>query len=250
MARAGRKRKTGKREPNGRISRAGQPRRSPVMDVMEQPHRRGLRGDERKSQAAATALGQAWLHGLLHPVGVRPDRAQEVADARYAAGQRWGSLVGQMLSAVAAPVRVGNSISRMVAPGIEEPPEYESRDEPETDEERCARVLGIAGPDDEYRSGGQYDRAKRAIARAVQETAGEAAPTPADWWVFAALDLVIVRNQPVTDARGTLQALCFGLDALVEHWRLSAPAPKMRAAMVDGARPIAGIVNPSGDAAA
>ena len=247
MARAGRKRKPGKRAPSGRLSRAGQ--RSPILDTMEQPHRRWLNGDDRKSQHAATALGNAFLRGMLHPTGMTADRAQEVAVARYEAGQRWGALVGQMFAALAAPVRVGNSIERMVAPGIEEPPEHESRGEPETDEERCDRILGTAGPEDDYRSGGQYDRAKAAITKAVVQRAGPLAPSPADWWVFAALDIVIVRNQPATDARGTLEALCFGLDALVKHWRLGPSPQAMRAEMVEGARPTVGIVSPSDVAA-
>jgi hypothetical protein len=219
------------------------------MDTMEQPHRRFLVGDDRKSQHAATALGNAYLRGQLHPAGIPADRAQEAADARYEAGQRWGALVGQMFAALAAPVRVGNSIERMVAPGIEEPPEHESRGEPETDEERCDRILGTVGPDDEYRSGGQYDKAKAAITKAVVREAGPLAPSPADWWVFAALDIVIVRNQPATDARGTLEALCFGLDALVKHWRLGPSPQTMRAEMVEGARPVCGIIQQEDEAA-
>jgi hypothetical protein len=220
------------------------------MDTMEQPHRRFLVGDNRKSQHAATALGNAYLRGLLHPAGMIADRAQEAADARYEAGQRWGALVGQMFAALAAPVRVGNSIERMVAPGIEEPPEHESRGEPETDEERCDRILGTAGPDDDYRSGGQYDKAKAAITKAVLKQLGVGdVGSPSDWWVFAAMDTVIVRNQPVTDVRGALDALCFGLDALVKHWRLGPSPQAMRAEMVEGARPVCGIIRQEDEAA-
>lgn len=236
MARTGRKRKAGKREPNGKPSRAGVQRRSPKLDTLEQPHRRML-GAKAGDQAAATALGSAYLVGLI-------------TAEQYEAGQRWGALVGQMHAALAAPVRVGSTLGHIVAPGIEEPPELESRGEPEADEDRCDRVLGSSDGDRRY--GGQYDRAKAAITSAY----GAVIPghyvglTKEDRCellvfklafhirdVFSALDLVVVRNQAATGAM--LAPLRFGLDALVAHWRIAdAPRP-MRAAMVDGARPAA-----------
>src|SRR5690606_1157227 len=118
MAKAGRKRKPGKRTPSGAPSRAGQ-RRDPRLTAMDQPHRRAVPANKRGDQAAATSLGRAWLQGLLTPDS--GENRQDVANARYEAGQRWGSLVGQMFDALAAPVRVGSTLGQLVAPGVEEP---------------------------------------------------------------------------------------------------------------------------------
>jgi len=242
MAKAGRKRKQVKRTPSGAPSRAGQ-RRDPRLTALDQPHRRAVPPEKRSSQAAATSLGQAWLLGLLTPDSGE-DR-QEIANARYEAGQRWGSLVGQMFDALAAPVRVGSTLGQIVAPGIEEPDGLDSAGEPESDEDRCDRILGVRDEIAERRSGGQYDRAMQAITRAVARESGAGEVSPADWWVFGALDLVIVREQSVTACPGTLEALLFGLDALVRHWHLGAPPQRMRSAMADGARPVSGIINPA-----
>ena len=239
MSRVGRKRIPAPREPNGRASRAeaAKTRRSPKLDTMEQPHRRGLKRGQAADQAAETALGNARLRGLI------------TAD-QYEAGCRWSALVGQMFAALAAPVRVASTLGQIVAPGVGEPIGADSRGEPETEEERADRILGLT--DGDRRSGGQYDRAKFAITCAY----GAVIPgryvglEKADRCellvfelafhlrdVFAALDLVVVRNQP--PAAAALAPLRFGLDALVEHWHIGERPRPMRAMMVDGARPAA-----------
>jgi hypothetical protein len=86
--RAGRKRKSGQREPNGRLKPEKRP--DDRVKTSRQPHRRALPDDMRLDERAESPLGRMNLRGEID------------ADC-YDAGARYAFVVGQYASTIEAP---------------------------------------------------------------------------------------------------------------------------------------------------
>lgn len=90
MARAGRKRKHGRRQPNGQLSRDRSAARDDVFAVARmQPHRRRF-GENFRDQKAESELGRLCLDGII-------------SEPQYRAGQAYLALVIAMRRAIMAP---------------------------------------------------------------------------------------------------------------------------------------------------
>ena len=100
MARRGRKRKAGRRHPSGQL--ASERRPDDRQRAAAQPHRRGLPKEMRLSELAESSLGRLFLRGLLAEYVYGADR-EEVAKARYDAGDRFRAIVGAYRAVIGAP---------------------------------------------------------------------------------------------------------------------------------------------------
>ncbi len=87
MARAGRKRKQGRRSPNGDLAR---PAVNYAALAALQPHRRVLPPDARLSQDATTELGRAFLR-------------RQITEPEHLAGQEYARRIGQYVATIAGP---------------------------------------------------------------------------------------------------------------------------------------------------
>jgi hypothetical protein len=132
MARAGRKRKIGLREPSGRVQRVPQ-RRQEEMEratAANQPHRAVLPKHLREDPRAGTAAGRLFLLGKI-------DADQLVAAERFV------SLVRQFLHILSAPMAPASFLGKIVAPSPASPLDVEERlgdEEPEEEEDRHERI--------------------------------------------------------------------------------------------------------------
>lgn len=112
MSRAGRKRKPGKREPNGRPSRAGQSltaeqeARSVVHDYRQRLF--GISDSVDNDKKASTHLGRMCLQGVI-------------SEHQWRAGEQWGQLVNARYAAINAPrgLKTGTGDGRMLDPDAE-----------------------------------------------------------------------------------------------------------------------------------
>lgn len=134
MAKAGRKRKTGKREPNGRASRVGAGDAMRVV-VLAQPHRACLPAEARRDHRAESALGRLFLTG-------------RITQAECEAGERLAGRKAAFDRALASPPPVRSAAGQMVAERLtaddaKDLPNAETRtaDIPLTEEERAERAL-------------------------------------------------------------------------------------------------------------
>ena len=91
VVRRGRRRKAGRRHPNGELV-ADQ--RDDRALAAEQPHRRWLPPDKRLSEKAGTPLGGLNLMGVL-------------SDAQHEAGLRYAVIVGEYRAVIEAPKALG-----------------------------------------------------------------------------------------------------------------------------------------------
>lgn len=90
MARAGRKRKYGRRQPNGQLSRERAVQREDILaTVRSQPHRRRF-GKNFTDQKAECELGRLCMDGII-------------VDTQYRAGEGYRALVIAMRRAIMAP---------------------------------------------------------------------------------------------------------------------------------------------------
>jgi hypothetical protein len=92
VARAGRKRKGFRREPNGRAQRKTKDEclEERVHIARNQPHRQGLKSNDKTSELAESALGRLSLRGLLTP-------------GERTAGERFAGIVGAYRSVIEGP---------------------------------------------------------------------------------------------------------------------------------------------------
>lgn len=132
MARAGRKRKIGLREPNGRVQRIPQ-RRLEEMEratVANQPHRSVLPKHLREDPRAGTAAGRLFLLG-------------EIDADQFVAAERFVSLVRQSLHILSAPMAPASFLGKIVAPSPASPLDVEEcmgDEEPEGEDDRRERI--------------------------------------------------------------------------------------------------------------
>lgn len=196
MARRGRKRGNGHREPSGRISRAEKRVQSRLRTerdvVLDQPHRRWLPEEKRADQRAATEIGRLYLAGLI-------------TEAQCWAAERWHSLIMEFHVLLATPVTRMSAAALAVSETGEQQPaaaDHLTPSRPETEEERRDRVLA------------QYGAAMRAIRRV--DPTGSA---------LQAMEACILHDKALL-AHDVDLLLKRGLNALVELWRLDATAEK------------------------
>lgn len=123
----GRKRKTGRREPNGRISRAGRSKHDVRNVVLAQPHRAWL-GQRGTDAAAECVAGMAHLAGLI-------------TEPQWWAAIRYRRLVDSFHVVMATPMTRQSAAAIGVAAGMEAPAEADfSHAEREDEVERRDRV--------------------------------------------------------------------------------------------------------------
>lgn len=132
MARAGRKRKTALREPNGRVQRIPQRRLEELerATVANQPHRAVLPKHLREDPRAGTAAGRLFLLG-------------EIDADQLVAAERFVSLVRQFLHVLSVPMAPASFLGKIVAPSPASPLDLEERledEEPEDEEDRHERI--------------------------------------------------------------------------------------------------------------
>lgn len=95
MGRAGRKRKAGKRHPSGQLVRTDKTPDDRVR-AGRQPHRRGVRADDRLDERAESPLGRLSLQ--------RDDEDKPlISDDQYNAGTLYAVIVGKYRSLIEAP---------------------------------------------------------------------------------------------------------------------------------------------------
>lgn len=198
MAR-GRKRKMGKREPNGRISRADTQR--DVREVaLSQPHRRWLPEGKRSDQGAECIVGSAYLASLI-------TEPQSWAAAKYR------RLVDEFHQVLATPVTRQSASAVGVTASLETPAEADhlAAIVQETPEERAERVIETMNA--VTRLFGKLDDGKS---------------------LRRELDAVVLEGAPIT----SLAFLRAALGELARLWRLDVDArPTKRAYFWRGERP-------------
>jgi hypothetical protein len=102
-----RKRKSGAREPNGRLAREKRP--DDRLRVSRQPHRRGVRADDRLSEKAESVLGRMCLAGIL-------------TDAQYEALTMFSALVSAYRAVIEGPRAAPSPIGQLYHPGAHDDP--------------------------------------------------------------------------------------------------------------------------------
>lgn len=133
MAR-GRKRKTGMRTPNGRLSRSkaavDQQRQGERATGLAQPHRRMVPETKRGDQRAGTLIGRLYLAGII-------------TEAQCEAGERWAAVMHALHCVLASPSTVGSTIGQMVPSGNEPPAEDDRLSDAnvETPQQRQDRLM-------------------------------------------------------------------------------------------------------------
>jgi hypothetical protein len=90
MARRGRKRKAGRREPSGRLRRKPKQVEERVRIARAQPHRRGLKSNDRPSELAESALGRLCL-------------TRTISAGERAAGETFAAIVGKYRRVIEGP---------------------------------------------------------------------------------------------------------------------------------------------------
>lgn len=94
MGRPGRKRKAGRRHPNGALVREKRP--DDRIRASRQPHRRAMTKDDRLDERAESALGRLNLRRLI-------------SNDEYDAGLRYAAVVGAYRAAIEAPTSTAGS---------------------------------------------------------------------------------------------------------------------------------------------
>ena len=180
MSRRGRARKTGQREPNGRLQRKWGPSDDVRAVATSQPHRRWLPEDMRRDQRAECELGRLFLR-------------KQISETACEAGEKWRGLVHAYLRCLAAPVGPVSVAARAIPDRVEAEPEgaVPSTEVSETEEERHERVLRA------------FSRASQVLADCGRDVARE-------------IDAVVVKDELCA----SVVTLTVGLDALAAHWQM------------------------------
>ncbi|MBS7532111.1 hypothetical protein KHC28_00330 [Ancylobacter sonchi] len=188
----GRKRKTGKRTPSGKLSESkAEKARRGLGDVrsvaMAQPHRAAVGKDRRLDQRAATELGRLFMIGRID-------------EAQYWAGERWFRLIGEFHQIMASPITNTTILGTMAAGDRgDRDGDVGAAERPETEEERRERVLGHHG----------------SAMSVLRKTADHRA-------VFRTLEAVVLYDCPI-GGEPELVVLKEGLSVLARFWRLRSP---------------------------
>lgn len=207
MAKAGRKRKTGRREPNGRVTRVAAADAMRVV-ALSQPHRRALPEEARRDQRAESALGRLFLAG-------------RISQAQCEAGERLAARKRAFSQALASPGGVARSwAGRMVAST------FSSDDAPQ--DQRTPGVEANAETEAERRAAAlaHWDEAETCVWDGVGRVKER----------FAAVIAVVVEGRDIAGAGRAacveLDWLRMGLSALARLWALDeegeAGAPGLR----------------------
>lgn len=188
---AGRKRKGGHREPNGKPQRAEAAARvQAITDVVTgQPHRKWLPEGARLDQRAESAIGRLFL-------------AKLISQPECWAGERFRGILREFHVVLASPM-TASAAAIMVSSGVQQDAEGDlmAAERQETDEERRDRVLAA------------FDKVQRAL-RGLEDSQV----------VVRDLDALLLRDL-VPDDIGPVKT---GLLALAAMWRMEEPAENER----------------------